>query len=95
MKKILYLSFNDPDSSPGVLRKEREFCEAFGEFCSAHDIQFQGLCIAASLNGKHDLARFGKYLSVKRIPSLPLPDLFPHSPVLLPVPYPSCIHPGV
>jgi glycosyltransferase involved in cell wall biosynthesis len=71
MKKILYLSFNDPDASPGVLRKEREFCEVFGEFCSNNGMQFQGLCIAASLKENYDLARFGKYLSVKRIPSLP------------------------
>lgn len=67
----MYVSFNDPDSSPGVLRKEKEFCELFGEQGRDQDIQFQGLCIATSLKEKYELIQCGRYLSVKKVPSLP------------------------
>ncbi len=43
--KILYLSFNDPFKSPGVYRKEKEFCQAMQDSCSQRKILFKGINI--------------------------------------------------
>ncbi len=71
MIKVLYLSFNDPDLSPGVFQKEREFCEFFGELGRDHHMEFTGLCIVTSLTQKPESIRNGRYLELKKIPSLP------------------------
>jgi len=71
MTKVMYLSFNDPDLSPGVFRKEREFCEFFGELGRDYDMEFYGLCLVTSLNKEPESIPFGHHLTVKEIPSLP------------------------
>lgn len=43
MQRILYLTFNDPYASPGVNRKEREFCARMGSVCAEHGIEFKGV----------------------------------------------------
>lgn len=45
VKRIAYISFNDPYRSPGVYRKELNFCNAFGEICDKYGIEFKGFNI--------------------------------------------------
>lgn len=71
MTKVLYLSFNDPDLSPGVLRKEREFCEFCHEIGKSHGIEFHGLCIVASVKRESETISFGKCYTIKKVPSGP------------------------
>jgi len=44
-KKILYISFNNPQISLGVYRKEKEFCDAMQTACKNNGIIFQGIDI--------------------------------------------------
>jgi len=66
----MYLSFNDPASSPGVFRKEREFCKFLGEAGKERGIEFKGLCIVTSKGRNRENLSFGEYLELRRIPSL-------------------------
>ncbi len=70
MIKILYLSFNDPELSPGVFRKEREFCDLMGEMGKEHGLDFKGLCIVTHKKHRPVYLRFSNYFEIKKIPSL-------------------------
>lgn len=69
MTRVLYLSFNDPDMSPGVFRKEREFCEFLGEAGMSRGIESRGLCIVAS--AERDRITSDPSFELRRIQSFP------------------------
>jgi glycosyltransferase involved in cell wall biosynthesis len=69
MYKIMYLSFNDPASSPGVFRKEREFCTFLGEAGKKRGIECRGLCIVTSAGGDRECLSYGDHFELRRIPS--------------------------
>lgn len=71
MYKILYMSFNDPASSPGVLRKEREFCTFLGEEGKKRGIECRGLCIVTTSGRDRECLSYGDHFELKRIPSFP------------------------
>lgn len=66
----MYISFNDPDSSPGVFRKEKEFCEIFGEACQNNHMEFKGLCIISALNNTPETIKMDSYYEIKKITSV-------------------------
>lgn len=67
----MYLSFNNPDLSPGVFRKEREFCNFLGEIGKDNGLKFNGCCIVASRKKKPESMDFGKYYHLKEVSSAP------------------------
>jgi len=54
IKKIIYMSFNDPYKSPGVYKKELNFCNMFGKICKEYGIEFKGFNIVF-FNGKNKI----------------------------------------
>ncbi len=46
--KIMYLTFNDPYASPGVHKKEREFCAHMERLCRERGVVFRGVNVFTS-----------------------------------------------
>jgi glycosyltransferase involved in cell wall biosynthesis len=67
MRRILYLSFNDPDLSPGVARKEREFCDFMGKVGKEHGIEFKGVCLVTHRGHRPESLRTGDYFEIQKI----------------------------
>ncbi|MFC1643534.1 hypothetical protein ACFL1F_00440 [Chlamydiota bacterium] len=72
--KILYVTFSDPYSFPGVFRKEREFCRACNEFAGKTGNDFKGIdFVLVDGNEKKGLAVPGDsnpdYFSIKEVTS--------------------------
>lgn len=79
MTRVMYITFNNPDLSPGVFRKEQEFCHFFGKIGKDHNMEFKGLCIVTSQEEKLESINLGDYFEIKKIPSLPY-RIFSHIP---------------
>lgn len=69
MKKVMYLSFNDPASSPGVSRKEREFCEFFRQAGKDAGVDARGLCIVTSGEPEPQRHTVGESYEIRKVPS--------------------------
>jgi hypothetical protein len=65
IRKIIYISFNDPYSTPGVYKKELNFCNIFGKICEEYGIKFEGFNIAL-IKGQNNI-KGNNYLQIVNV----------------------------